>query len=109
MNGPGTADSSSGYLAEDDVLLAARPRAGAAGLRPGRRPARGRAALPGRGDRAPGRWWRSAPAPGSAALWLLRGMRPDGVLTSIDVDPEHQRAARAAFTAAGYRRRRGCG
>jgi predicted O-methyltransferase YrrM len=35
-------------------------------------------------------------------LWLLRGMAVDGTLTSIDVDPEHQRAARAAFTAAGH-------
>ena len=26
----------------------------------------------------------------------------DGVLTSIDVDPEHQRAAREAFLAAGF-------
>lgn len=39
---------------------------------------------------------------GISGLWLLRGMVPDGVLTSIDVDPEHQRAARAAFTAAGH-------
>ena len=29
-------------------------------------------------------------------------MAPDGVLTSIDVDPENQRAARASFLAAGY-------
>jgi predicted O-methyltransferase YrrM len=29
-------------------------------------------------------------------------MAGDGVLTSIDVDPEHQRTARASFTAAGY-------
>ena len=34
---------------------------------------------------------------GVSGLWLLRGMRPDGVLTSIDVDPEHQRVARAAL------------
>ena len=39
---------------------------------------------------------------GLSGLWLLRGMRPDGVLTSIDVDPEHQRIARAAFTASGH-------
>jgi predicted O-methyltransferase YrrM len=30
-------------------------------------------------------------------------MAPDGVLTSIDVEPEHQRAARQAFTDAGFR------
>ncbi len=39
---------------------------------------------------------------GVSGLWLLRGMAPDGVLTSIDVDPEIQRAARAAFLAAGH-------
>lgn len=39
---------------------------------------------------------------GTSALWLLRGMAPDGVLTSIDVEPEHQRAARLAFEEAGF-------
>ena len=39
---------------------------------------------------------------GESGLWLLRGMAPDGVLTSIDVDPEQQRAARRAFVDAGY-------
>jgi predicted O-methyltransferase YrrM len=29
-------------------------------------------------------------------------MAPDGVLTSIDVEPEHQRAAKQAFTEAGF-------
>lgn len=38
---------------------------------------------------------------GVSGLWLLRGMRPDGVLTSIDVEAEHQRMARAAFVEAG--------
>jgi predicted O-methyltransferase YrrM len=38
---------------------------------------------------------------GVGALWLLRGMSPDGVLTTIDVEPEHQRAAREAFAEAG--------
>lgn len=40
---------------------------------------------------------------GVAGLWLLRGMRPDGVLTTIDSEAEHQRAAREAFTEAGVR------
>ena len=39
---------------------------------------------------------------GLSGLWLLRGMRPDGMLTTIDVDPEHQRIARAAFVASGH-------
>ena len=34
---------------------------------------------------------------GVSGLWLLRGMAPDGVLTSIDSEAEHQRAAKAAF------------
>jgi predicted O-methyltransferase YrrM len=38
---------------------------------------------------------------GVSGLWLLRGMRPDGVLTTVDKDPEHQRAARQAFGEAG--------
>lgn len=39
---------------------------------------------------------------GVSGVWLMRGMRPDGVLTSVDVEPEHQRAARTAFDAAGF-------
>lgn len=38
---------------------------------------------------------------GVSGLWLLAGMAPDGVLTSIDIEPEHQRAARAAYAEAG--------
>jgi predicted O-methyltransferase YrrM len=35
---------------------------------------------------------------GVSGLWLLRGMVPDGVLTTVDLESEHQRAARQAFT-----------
>src|SRR5215204_2483935 len=38
---------------------------------------------------------------GVSGLWLLRGMRPTGVLTTVDKDPEHQRAARQTFAEAG--------
>ena len=38
---------------------------------------------------------------GVAGLWLLRGMRPDGVLTVLDGDAAQLRAARTAFTEAG--------
>jgi len=38
---------------------------------------------------------------GVSGLWLLRGMRADGVLTTIDVEGEHQRVARRLFAAAG--------
>ena len=37
---------------------------------------------------------------GVSGLWLLGGMRPDGVLTTVDTEPEHQRAAKQAFTEA---------
>ena len=39
---------------------------------------------------------------GVSGLWLLGGMRPDGVLTTIDIEAEHQRSARRSFIAAGY-------
>ncbi|KAA2264050.1 O-methyltransferase [Solihabitans fulvus] len=38
---------------------------------------------------------------GVSGLCLLGGMAQDGVLTSIDVEPANQRAARQAFTEAG--------
>jgi len=38
---------------------------------------------------------------GVSGLWLLRGMRPDGVLTSVDTEAEHQRLAKETFTEAG--------
>lgn len=38
---------------------------------------------------------------GVSGLWLLSGMRDDGVLTTIDIEPEHQRLAKQAFTEAG--------
>ncbi|WP_326555810.1 O-methyltransferase [Micromonospora sp. NBC_01813] len=39
---------------------------------------------------------------GVSGIWLLRGMRPDGVLTTIDVENEHQRMARRIFAEAGF-------
>ncbi|WP_081866143.1 O-methyltransferase [Blastococcus sp. URHD0036] len=39
---------------------------------------------------------------GISGLWLLEGMRRDGVLTCLDTDAEQQRAARRAFTDAGH-------
>jgi predicted O-methyltransferase YrrM len=38
---------------------------------------------------------------GVSGLWLLRGMRPDGILTTIDIEAEHQRLARETFNDAG--------
>jgi predicted O-methyltransferase YrrM len=38
---------------------------------------------------------------GVSGLWLLSGMPPEGILTTIDVEAERQRAARHAYAAAG--------
>jgi predicted O-methyltransferase YrrM len=38
---------------------------------------------------------------GTSGLWLLRGMRPDGVLTTVDIEAEHQRLARETYLSAG--------
>ena len=38
---------------------------------------------------------------GVSGLWLLRGMRPDGVLTTVDTEAEHQRLAKQTFTEGG--------
>ena len=90
-----------GYLAEDEILASARARgvelgcapigvAGGAALRFIASCLRARAVV------------EVGTGAGVSGLWLLRGMAPDGVLTSIDVEPEHQRAARQAFTEAGF-------
>ncbi len=38
---------------------------------------------------------------GVSGLWMLSGMRDDGVLTTIDIEPEHQRLAKQAFSEGG--------
>jgi predicted O-methyltransferase YrrM len=38
---------------------------------------------------------------GVSGLWLLSGMSDDGVLTTIDIEPEYLRLAKEAFTEAG--------
>lgn len=39
---------------------------------------------------------------GVSGIHLLQGMRPDGVLTTVDTEPDRQRLAKQAFTAAGF-------
>jgi predicted O-methyltransferase YrrM len=89
------------YLAEDDVLLTARADAAQLGCAPiGAGAGAGLRFLAAAiGARAVVEIGTGA---GVSGLWLLRGMAADGVLTSIDVDPEHQRIARAAFVASGH-------
>lgn len=38
---------------------------------------------------------------GTSGLWLMEGMPADGVLTTIDINREHQQAARRAYADAG--------
>src|SRR5262245_59493403 len=91
---------SEAFVAEDDILSRARERAeevGVVAIGPG-----GGAAL---------RFLASVidaravvevgTGTGVSGLWLLRGMRSDGVLTTVDIEAEHQRLARQTFTDAG--------
>ena len=88
------------YVAEDEVLANARVRAEEVGVVP-----------IGSGGGAALRFLASVldaraiveigTGTGVSGLWLLRGMRPDGVLTSVDTEAEHQRLAKETFTEAG--------
>ncbi|QZY30917.1 O-methyltransferase [Nocardioides coralli] len=88
------------FIAEDDVLAAARARAEEVGVAP-----------IGSGGGTALRFLTSVldaravveigTGTGVSGLWLLRGMRADGVLTTVDIEAEHQRLARETFTDAG--------
>jgi len=43
---------------------------------------------------------------GTSGLWLLQGMPDDGILTTIDVEAEHQAAAKRAYAEAGVAHQR---
>jgi predicted O-methyltransferase YrrM len=87
-------------VSEDDVLLAARSRAKEVGVVP-----------IGPGGGAALRFLTAVTearavveigtGTGVSGLWMLRGMRPDGVLTTVDTEAEHQRLAKQGFTEAG--------
>lgn len=100
-SGPEGAAYADRFAAESDEMAAARARAARLPGPPPVEPAVGAtlAVL------AAGVGARSVVSIGSggglSGLWLLRGMRPDGVLTALDGDPEQLRAARAAFAGAG--------
>jgi predicted O-methyltransferase YrrM len=88
------------YVEEDDVLTAARTRAEEVG-----------AVAIGSGGGAALRFLASViearavvevgTGAGVSGVWLLRGMRADGVLTTIDIEAEHQRLARESYNDAG--------
>ena len=87
-------------MAEDDILAAARARAEEVGVAP-----------IGSGGGAALRFLASVldaravveigTGTGVSGLWLLRGMRSDGVLTTVDIEAEHQRLAKETFSDAG--------
>src|ERR1700759_2979241 len=89
-----------GSISEDSVLLAARERAadiGAGAVTPAvgallsllTKLSGGKAVV------------EVGTGAGVSSLWLLSGMRNDGVLTTIDIEPEHQRIAKQGFSEAG--------
>ncbi|WP_081829601.1 O-methyltransferase [Paraoerskovia marina] len=90
------------FVAEDEVLLRAREQAaelGCTAVSPGTGAALAAlvAALRAKAVVEVGT------GTGVAALWMLRAMPEDGVLTTIDVEVEHQRVAKQAFAEAGLR------
>jgi len=97
-----TTDYVEGYLAEDEPLLIARRNAADVGGAPPVSPATGAALRFIAAALAAKSVVEIGTGCGTSGIWMLRGMRRDGVLTSVDVDPEHQRLARTAFTEAGF-------
>jgi predicted O-methyltransferase YrrM len=89
------------FVSEDDVLAAARSRAKEVGVVP-----------IGPGGGATLRFLAAVTearaaveigtGTGVSGVWMLRGMRPDGILTTVDTEAEHQRLAKQAFTEAGF-------
>ncbi|MGH3549430.1 MAG: O-methyltransferase [Pseudonocardiaceae bacterium] len=89
------------FVTEDGLLAAARERGQELGCTP-IAPAGGAALRFLAGALAARAVVEVGTGAGTSGLWLLRGMTPEGVLTSIDVEPEHQRAARQTFAEAGF-------
>jgi predicted O-methyltransferase YrrM len=97
---PATWTYSESFVPEDDVLAAARSRAEEVG-----------AVAIGSGGGAALRFLASVldaravveigTGAGGSGIWLLRGMRSDGVLTTVDIEAEHQRLARESYADAG--------
>jgi predicted O-methyltransferase YrrM len=102
---PATWAYAENFVLEDDVVTRARARAAELGCTPVH-PGTGAmlsvltAALAARAVVEIGT------GAGVSGVYLLRGMPADGVLTTIDVEVENQRAAREAYTEAGIRANR---
>jgi predicted O-methyltransferase YrrM len=88
------------FITEDEVVLDARDRARELGCTPigpaGGATLRVLAAATGAHNVV-----EVGTGAGVSGLYLLGGMATDGILTTIDVESEHQRAAKTAFTEAG--------
>src|SRR5262249_42506701 len=85
-----------GYVAEDAVLAAAREQAaelGVSTVSPGAGAALRLVAAAGNA----GAVVEGGTGTGGSGVWLLRGMRTSGGLTTIDFAPEHQRLGRRGF------------
>ncbi|MET8683504.1 O-methyltransferase [Streptomyces sp. NPDC004732] len=89
------------FVAEDEAVRWARERAREAGL-PSVSPGTG-AALRMLAATADAKAVAEiGTGTGVSGIHLLHGMRPDGVLTTVDPEPERQQFARQAFRAAGF-------
>lgn len=96
-----TWDYTEAYIGQDDVLTAAAARGVEVGAQP---------IMPGGG--AALRFLAAlldarsvveiGTGCGVSGVWLLRGMNPEGVLTSIDLEAENQRLAKQAYADAGF-------
>lgn len=103
MSEPAAADVSAwiaDWQPEDDALTAARSRAAEVGVSAVDPPTGAvlRLLASALGARTAVELGTGA---GVSTLWLLRGLAPDGVLTSVDSDGEHQRLAKASLADAG--------
>jgi predicted O-methyltransferase YrrM len=97
-----TADFIDGFVAEDPVLTAAREQAFELGINAVSRGCGAALRVIAAVSNAKS-VVEVGTGTGVSGGWLLRGMRRDGVLTTIDLEAENQRAAREAFTEAGFR------
>ena len=96
-----THDFVESYVVEDGVLAAARGQAGEVGVR-AVSPASGAALRMIAAACHAKAAVEVGTGTGVSSVWLLRGMRPDGVLTTIDLEAEHQRVARRVFADARF-------
>ena len=90
------------YVTEDEPLLMARQNAAEVGGAPPVSPATGAALRFIAASLGARSVVEIGTGCGTSGIWLLRGMQPGGVLTSVDIDPEHQRLARRSFMEAGF-------